>query len=348
MKKNILLLVFLVAGITFGRNEKTYATGSFPAGPESIEGVYQTDFNEMILYLNGNRVTGTYKHRNGKVEGILSGNKLVGTWTQDNGKGRMVFVFSSDFSSFTGKWGYNESEPGSKWNGTKIKSFNSGSSSPSATASSSHAIEGNYTTDFKDMTLIISGNHVTGSYAHMGGKIDGTLSGHKLVGIWTQTNGKGKFEFEFSGDFSSFKGKWGYNDELPTRKWDGKKSGSSGGVTSATENNLPIDIAGSWSSGGSRNQIARIHIWQNGNEFVVIACWPDETTGKWKSYRGEGRFEGRQMNFKIFPSTTDGSSADQGYVNHYTISPDNSEITGYYTRNGKRTVNTDVHYKLVK
>ncbi|MGQ8335787.1 hypothetical protein ACUNWD_04495 [Sunxiuqinia sp. A32] len=226
---------------------------------------------------------------------------------------------------------------------------NSGSSSNNQNYSANHQIAGDYTTDFKDMTINISGSHVTGTYAHLGGKIDGNLQGNKLVGAWTQTNGKGKFEFVFTSDFSSFKGKWGYNNDAPTKKWDGEKKGSSVGSASLPSvSNLPIDIAGSWSSNGSRNQIARVHIWQNGDEFQVISAWPDETTGKWKSYRGEGRFEGRNMNFKVFPSTTDGSSADQGYVQHWTVSSDNSEISGYYTRHGKRTIDKNVLYKLVK
>ena len=73
----------------------------------------------MILYINGTHVTGTYKYSGGKIDGTLVGNKLTGTWTQTNGKGKIVFVFNNDFSSFTGKWGYNDAAPSSKWNGHK-------------------------------------------------------------------------------------------------------------------------------------------------------------------------------------------------------------------------------------
>jgi hypothetical protein len=64
-------------------------------------------------------VTGTYKHRDGRIEGTLNGNALTGWWYQSNGKGRLEFVFNNDFSAFTGKWSYNEAEPSSKWNGQK-------------------------------------------------------------------------------------------------------------------------------------------------------------------------------------------------------------------------------------
>ena len=327
-----------------------------------IAGTYSTDFQDMTLQINGNRVTGTYKHRNGKVEGTLNGKILTGTWTQSNGRGRLEFVFNNDFTAFTGKWSYNDAVPSSKWNGTKTGGAPAGSSSSvnsPAKTSNSHLIEGTYNTDFKNMTLQINGNKVTGKYAYMDGRISGTLNGHTLTGTWTQSNGKGRLEFVFNNDFTAFTGKWSYNDKIPSAKWNGTKISSTGPVSSVpsssekissapTSSNLPVSIAGSWSSGGSRNQIARIHIWQNGDDFTVIAAWPDETTGKWKSYKGEGKIKGRQMVFKMFPSSSNGTSADQGYVYHYTISPDNSEITGYYTRNGQRTVNSDVHYKPVK
>ncbi len=314
----------------------------------SVAGVYKTDFNEMTLNINGNQVTGTYNYKNGMVEGVLYGNKLLGTWTQSNSRGRLEFIFNADYSAFTGKWSYNDSEPSSKWNGTKISGGSV--SEPLDPFSAKSKIEGTYTTDFKEMTLRISGNRVTGTYKHMDGKIDGILEGNKLIGTWIQSNGRGKFEFTFTDDFSSFTGKWGYNESVPSSKWNGKKIGSSGVATSNTSviKDVPVNIAGSWSTSGSKEHRGRINFWQNGNDFIAIAAWPDETTGKWKSYKGEGRIVGRQMEFKVFPSTTDGSSTDQGYVYYMTISSDNSTITGYYTRNGNRTVDANFYYKLVQ
>ena len=87
---------------------------------QSILGVYSSDFNELTIIQSGNSVTGTYKYRNGRIEGTLNGHTLTGLWFQDNGKGKLVFEFNSDFSGYTGKWGYNDAAPTSKWNGTKI------------------------------------------------------------------------------------------------------------------------------------------------------------------------------------------------------------------------------------
>lgn len=84
-------------------------------------GVFTTDFNDMVFTWDGNKVSGTYDFRNGRVEGTLDGHTLTGRWTQDNAKGRLVFVFNDDFTAFTGKWSYNDAEPtSSRWDG-KLK-----------------------------------------------------------------------------------------------------------------------------------------------------------------------------------------------------------------------------------
>jgi hypothetical protein len=189
-----------------------------------IAGVYDTDFSEMTLQIDGKHVTGTYKHSNGRIDGTLSGHTLTGRWTQSNGEGRFVFEFNSDFSAFTGKWDYNDAEPSSRWNGTKKKNTTPNNNNNSTvTPVDSPSIAGVYDTDFNEMTLQIDGKHVTGTYKHSNGRIDGTLSGHTLTGRWTQSNGQGRFVFEFNSDFSAFTGKWSYNDAEPSSRWNGTK-----------------------------------------------------------------------------------------------------------------------------
>ena len=101
-------------------------------------------------------------------------------------------------------------------------------------------IAGEYSTSFNKMTLSVSGNHVTGTYEYSGGRVEGTLSGHTLTGTWTQTNGKGKIIFEFNDDFSSFTGKWGYNNAVPSSNWSGTKI-SGGTSTSNTAVQVPVN-----------------------------------------------------------------------------------------------------------
>lgn len=86
---------------------------------QSIEGLYDTDFNEMTLQIKDKKVIGTFKYEDGRLEGELKGQTLTGTWTQSNAKGRFIFVFDADFCSFKGLWSYNDADPETVWNGTK-------------------------------------------------------------------------------------------------------------------------------------------------------------------------------------------------------------------------------------
>ena len=122
MKKTILFLLITIFYFQInGRAKNITERNNFSDQyTKTVSGVYKSDFNELTLYINGNRVTGTYKYKDGRVVGTLNGHTLTGTWLQSNGKGRLQFVFSYDFSSFQGKWGHNDSTPSSKWNGTKL------------------------------------------------------------------------------------------------------------------------------------------------------------------------------------------------------------------------------------
>jgi hypothetical protein len=358
--KNTFLFIMLLAGITLFAN-KNSAMASDLSAAGTAEWVYKTTFGNLTLRVSGNAATGTYESGNGKLQGVLNGNRLSGTWTNSASRksGKFEFVFSSDFSSFTGKYGYNDSAPKSNWSGTKISGPSSSAGNvpsvkdkPVETMSANTKIAGSYSTDYRNLTLTVSGTKVMGTYESGNGKLEGVLTGNTLSGTWTNSASKksGKFVFVFSSDFSSFTGKYGYNNSAPSSRWNGKKTGSSGSTatSTSTQTSLPINVIGSWATNGKRTGRGGLNIWQNGNHFEVIVAWIDEENNLWKSYRGEGEFEGREMNFKVFPSSVNGKSVDQGYVYHYKISPDNNEITGYYTRYGKRTSDIKFQYNRIK
>lgn len=192
----------------------------------TAEGVYSSDFNELTIIQNGDMVTGTYKHRNGRIEGRLNGRALIGTWVQDNGKGRFIFEFNSDFSGFTGKWGYNDADPSSQWNGKRIGGATTGATP--VVSPESGKMDGIFSSDFNELTITQNGNKITGTYKHRNGRIEGTASGRTISGTWAQDNGKGTFIFEFNPDYSGFTGKWGYNDAVPSSQWNGKRIGGGG------------------------------------------------------------------------------------------------------------------------
>ena len=215
----------------------------------------------------------------------------------------------------------------------------------------SQNISGVYKTDYGRMTINQTGNRITGNYESGNGTFDGFLNGNKLTGNWKNSSNarSGNFEFVFNSDFSSFSGKYGYNSDTPSRKWNGTKiaTTSTSSTTPAAQETLPIKIYGSWAHRGVKDDDHRLNIWQEGNKFTIVISWIDVNTKIWKSYKGEGEFEGRHMNFKVFPSVVSGKTIDQGYMYHYTISPDNNIITGYYTRYGKRNPDANWYYQRV-
>lgn len=184
---------------------------SAPTGNWS--GPWKTDFGAMTLSQNGNRVTGTYEFKGGRIDGTISGNVLSGTWTQTNGSGRFEFTLSADGRSFSGRWGGGQTLTGGTWNGT----------AGAAPVSAAGVWTGTWATSFGAMNLSQAGNAVTGSYAFKGGRIEGTTSGGVLSGTWTQTNGSGRFEFTLGADGRSFAGRWGYGQTLTAGKWSGTK-----------------------------------------------------------------------------------------------------------------------------
>ena len=78
------------------------------------------------------------------------------------------------------------------------------------------------------MTLQQAGSSVTGTYNDGNGTIDGTVTGNRLVGTWSDYDGNetvsGAFEFVLSPDAATFTGTWADNFEglaHATESWDG-------------------------------------------------------------------------------------------------------------------------------
>ena len=78
----------------------------------SIAGAWESGFGDIVFSQSGSRVTGTYTHDNGKIEGELNGHILRGKWSEKpsykppRNAGEFEFVFSKDGKTFSGKWRY--------------------------------------------------------------------------------------------------------------------------------------------------------------------------------------------------------------------------------------------------
>jgi len=123
MKKIVLLsmIIFFMSGA---------------ANAVAEESLWDTNWNFMKLWRDGNSVTGEYIHDNGVLAGTLDGNILKGWWREynnaiecgpdSNWSGPFVFHFSDDWKSFSGDWGYcdkriedlNPDSPSRPWTGT--------------------------------------------------------------------------------------------------------------------------------------------------------------------------------------------------------------------------------------
>ena len=192
-----------------------------------VSGTYKTNLSGALLTLDqsGNKVTGSYANSSGKLSGTLDGNVIAGTyrWNSDDDSGKFRFVFSEDGSFFNGKWCLGLSkEPYRSWNGRKLVM-----PSPLNPADPPMNIAGVYDTNLGGAALSLKqdGCKITGTYANNSGHLSGILKGNTVKGTfrWDAENDNGYFEFEFSGDASSFTGKWGDLTGEPTNKWNGKK-----------------------------------------------------------------------------------------------------------------------------
>ncbi len=195
---------------------------------------------------------------------------------------------------------------------------------------------------------IIAGNTISFTRKWDNKKLRQDFTGELTIGADGKGTITGTFTQDLKGNFQ-----WTATSVVPLRRSSSTPAPPAPPQPSVTPGKtLPVYVAGSWSYKGSRNQLGRVHIWQNGQHFTVITSWPstaaDHKAGIWKSYKGEGTFQGRQMVFQVMPSNRYGRSVDEGWVYHWTISNDNSRITGYYTRHGKRTTDHKFDYYKVK
>lgn len=82
---------------------------------------------------------------------------------------------------------------------------------------SSSGFGGTWTSNWGDMMFTQSGSKVSGTYEHLGGKIEGTVEGDgQLHFTWTQTNGHGIGVIKIDPDGKTFSGTWNYTDDSGT------------------------------------------------------------------------------------------------------------------------------------
>jgi len=182
----------------------------------------------MRLETDGTTVSGTYEHDEGRIEGVVEGSALLGMWLEepsyappDDG-GDIEFVLSEDGQSFTGHWRYGTGEGWSgSWTAVRVEC------EPAAPSGAAVQWANKWDTTYGEMELQFSGDLVTGEYESDDGRIEGTVSGLLITGIWSEEpsyappNDAGQFEFTLDEDGRSFTGRWRYGSEGTWRSWSG-------------------------------------------------------------------------------------------------------------------------------
>lgn len=103
----------------------------------------------------------------------------------------------------------------------------------SESASPCTSPQGTFSTSYGTMVLQVSGSSVTGTYTWRDGTISGSLSGYVFTGTWYESEAPegykdGPCRFEFSEDWQSFSGSWGYEPGVDKGSWSGWRTDSCG------------------------------------------------------------------------------------------------------------------------
>ncbi len=190
----------------------------------SFAGVWETVAGSATRYTVrltqvGNKVTGSYSPRNGKIfGGVVTGKKLTFKWTQDGGyEGTAEFIMDDDGKGFAGS--STATKPTLQihpW-----KTYVPGP--PSSFAGTWDTKLG-----FRETRLAINqdGNKVTGIYPDQNGTIEGTVLEKILRFTWKSDAGSGSGRFGISTSGQTFAG-WfnnGNDPDVEGTRWEGERS----------------------------------------------------------------------------------------------------------------------------
>lgn len=93
----------------------------------SWTGTWTTEWGDVLLAQEGNKVTGTYPHDTGKINGTNDNGKLTGLWSESptyagpSDAGDIEWIMGVDGKTFTGNWRYGSEGTAwsGNWNGTR-------------------------------------------------------------------------------------------------------------------------------------------------------------------------------------------------------------------------------------
>lgn len=273
------------------------------AAQTSFAGTWKTmagGTNSYTVILNqvGPKVTGSYSPGNGKIfGGVVSGSKLTFNWTQDGGyEGNAEFTMDEDGKGFTGT--SNALKPAEftvTWNTYK--------SEPASFAGNWETISsGRYSIP---LTIVQTGNRVTGLYPGNNGKIEGTVSGKVLRFKWESDGGTGSGRFVMDESNQAFSGTYNSGDdpEEVEATWNGTHAAYKGGKTppAVSVGKIPpaVSVAGVWIQYDGKWRY-KLTLQQAGNQVTGNLRFFLNNSLEDTYYLKEGTLVGNTLRFKAF------------------------------------------------
>ena len=163
-----------------------------PGGaPTGFAGTWDSTFGELVLEVQGERVTGHYAFGGGsKLEGRVIGARLVFRYAEPNARGDGWFELAADGRTFSGIWRQDGQQEWNEWTGSRR--------APTAVAG---PFDGLFETPRGRIRLLQSGARVEGVYLYDGatGALEGQAKGRRLDFEWREGGLTGDGWFEVDG-----------------------------------------------------------------------------------------------------------------------------------------------------
>jgi len=246
----------------------------------------------VILKQTDNEVIGSYSPGNGKIfDGVVNERKLTFKWSQDGGyEGTAEFTMDQDGKGFTGRStaikpkGFTVT-----WNTDKppVASFGGNWQTIS---------NGRYSIP---LTIVQSGDRVTGVYPGSNGKIEGTVSGKVLRFKWESDGGSGSGRFVMDESGEAFSGTYnsGDNPDNVEATWNGKRPTVADDKGSGTGTPPIATFGGVWKATLGASSITMKFL-QSGDQIAMGGYQADVAGAPIFSLK-EGTIVGNTLRFKV-------------------------------------------------
>jgi len=274
----------------------TSSAASAADSPVSFNGTWKTIAGgthqyTVILKQIGNKVTGSYSPGNGKIfDGVVTDNKLIFKWTQDGGhEGTAQFTLDQDGKGFTGSsTALKPKEFTVTWNTYKppVTSF-------AGTWETITNAKHNFV-----LTMVQTGDKVSGVYPRGNGKIEGTVVGRVLRFKWQSDGGTGSGRLVMEDGGKAFSGTYnkGDNPDDVENTWNGKLPAVTDAKTPEKVTPPPISFTGVWNALRGTTSIT-LKLLQAGDQ--VTGQFENNVEGSTVTFLSEGIVVENTLRFKF-------------------------------------------------